>query len=426
MNQAIRKRIEDINNGIVPEGYKQTPFGIFPCDWETISLGDLLDFKNGVNADKEKYNSGVKMISVMDILADGPIYYDKIRGQVDIDENTLNTYSVTYGDILFQRSSETFEDAGKSNVYLDCDKTATYSGFVIRGKKKAEYNPYFLNESLKISQVRKQIIRNAAGSQHINVGQESLEKIIVPSALSAEQGKIAEILMKWDEMVELQEQYIQKLELRKKAIMKKLLTPKGGWQKCKLKEFIKIKSGYAFKSETYVENGLYKILTIKNVQKGYLDYSEISTIDKLPLNLQKHQILQIDDIIISLTGNVGRSCYITKENCLLNQRVGKVECLDENKLFIYAILQTDGFISSMVNIAQGGAQANLSNEDIENFEFFTPFINGGYDKEAHYKIGKLNFAIDEEISLQKEKLDRIKIQRKAMQQYLLTGIVRVG
>ena len=35
MNQAIKKRIEDINNGIVPEGYKQTPFGIFPCDWKT-------------------------------------------------------------------------------------------------------------------------------------------------------------------------------------------------------------------------------------------------------------------------------------------------------------------------------------------------------------------------------------------------------
>lgn len=34
MNQEIKKRIEDINNGIVPEGYMQTPFGIFPCDWE--------------------------------------------------------------------------------------------------------------------------------------------------------------------------------------------------------------------------------------------------------------------------------------------------------------------------------------------------------------------------------------------------------
>ena len=49
-----------------------------------------------------------------------------------------------------------------------------------------------------------------------------------------EQSKIAEILMKWDEMVELQEQYIQKLELRKKAIMKKLLTPKDGWKDVKL------------------------------------------------------------------------------------------------------------------------------------------------------------------------------------------------
>ena len=91
--------------------------------------------------------------------------------------------------------------------------------------------------------------------------------------------------------------------------------------------------------------------------------NEISTISELPSNIQKHQILALDDIIISLTGNVGRSCYITKENCLLNQRVGKVECSNVYKQFVYAILQTDDFINAMINIAQGGAQANLSNED---------------------------------------------------------------
>ena len=241
-----------------------------------------------------------------------------------------------------------------------------------------------------------------------------------------EQSKIAEILMKWDEMVELQEQYIQKLEFRKKAIMKKLLTPKDGWEKCKLKKFIKVKSGYAFKSETYVEQGKYKILTIKNVQKGVLDFSEISTINELPRNIQKHQILNINDIIISLTGNVGRSCYITKGNCLLNQRVGKIESSNEYKQFVYAILQSDNFINAMINIAQGGAQANLSNEDVENFEFFVPFINEEFDKRTIYKIGQINLTIDEDISLQKEKLVKIKEQRKAMQQYLLTGVVRVS
>ena len=192
MTQIIRERIEQIRRGEVPTGYKKTEIGILPCDWGAALLGDLLDFKNGVNAEKEKYNSGVKMISVMDILSESPIYYDSIRGQVDIDPKALDMYGVTYGDLLFQRSSETFEDAGKSNVYLDRNKTATYSGFVIRGKKKADYEPYYLNEALRISSSRNQIVRNSAGSQHINVGQDSLSKVIVPFAPSIEQSKIAD------------------------------------------------------------------------------------------------------------------------------------------------------------------------------------------------------------------------------------------
>ena len=249
MNEQIKQRIAQLNNGEVPNGYEKTEIGTFPVGWETTTLDKLLEFKNGVNADKEKYNSGVKMISVMDILTDSPIYYDKIKGQVDIDKKTLGTYSVTYGDILFQRSSETFEDAGKSNVYLDQDRTATYSGFVIRGKKKADYNPYFLNEALCIGQVRNQIIRNAAGSQHINVGQDSLAKIIVPLASDAEQSKIAEILMKWDEAIELREKHVSALESKKEAILQRLVIKNDGWKKVKLKDILIERSIFATKDD---------------------------------------------------------------------------------------------------------------------------------------------------------------------------------
>ena len=50
---------------------------------------------------------------------------------------------MNYGDILFQRSSETREEVETTSVYLDKDKTATFGGFVIRGKKNGEYEPIF-------------------------------------------------------------------------------------------------------------------------------------------------------------------------------------------------------------------------------------------------------------------------------------------
>ena len=89
----------------------------FTDEWEEKQLKDFMVFKNGLNADKDKFGSGIKFISVMDILNNPFITYDIIREKVDVDEKTLDNYSVTYGDVLFQRSSETREDAGKSNVY---------------------------------------------------------------------------------------------------------------------------------------------------------------------------------------------------------------------------------------------------------------------------------------------------------------------
>ena len=54
MNQQIKQRIEQINNGQVPTGYKETEFGIFPCDWVTDkTFGDLFSFNGGLGKSRE-------------------------------------------------------------------------------------------------------------------------------------------------------------------------------------------------------------------------------------------------------------------------------------------------------------------------------------------------------------------------------------
>ena len=135
MTPEVKERIDQIRHGIVPDGYKSTNVGIFPCDWNLCRLAQLLEFKNGINADKEKFGVGTKLISVRDILTECPITYDSIQGSVDVNEKQREEFGVKYGDILFQRSSENYEDVGTSNVYLDPNNTAVFSGFVIRGKK---------------------------------------------------------------------------------------------------------------------------------------------------------------------------------------------------------------------------------------------------------------------------------------------------
>ena len=83
-----------------------------------MPLKKLLCFQNGINADSAKYGKGVKFISVSDILNNQYITYDCIKGMIDIDKKTKERFLVEYGDILFQRSSETFEDIGRANRLL--------------------------------------------------------------------------------------------------------------------------------------------------------------------------------------------------------------------------------------------------------------------------------------------------------------------
>lgn len=220
----------------------------FEDEWIEYKLGNFLEFKNGINADKDDYGKGVKFINVLDILSNNYIIYDNIIGRVNIDDKTLEKYSVNYGDILFQRSSETREEVGTANVYLG-DKTVTFGGFVIRGKKIGEYNPIFMNGLLKSKSARKEITTKSGGSTRYNVGQEILMDVNIKLPSLEEQSKIANFLSNVDNIIEEQEGKVKDLEQYKKGMMQKIFEQEvrfkdenGGeypeWEEKKLGECI--------------------------------------------------------------------------------------------------------------------------------------------------------------------------------------------
>jgi len=212
-------------------------FKEFKDEWKTINLKQILSFKNGINANKDSYGRGIKYISVGDILNNTFITYDKIKGLVDINKKILNENSVEYGDIIFQRSSETFNDIGQSNVYLDKEKVATFGGFVIRGKKIGDYNPLFLNYLLKSPYNRRKIIIKGAGAQHYNISQEELEKININFTNENEQNKIANLFSLLDKKIELQKRKIEALKIYKTGLIEKYFDCKNG-EKTKISEIL--------------------------------------------------------------------------------------------------------------------------------------------------------------------------------------------
>ena len=344
-------------------------FPEFHGEWEKHGLSEYLDFKNGLNPDSKRFGKGIKFISVMDILNNPVITYDCIRASVQATDAEISSFSVENGDILFLRSSETLEDVGRANVYID-DRVAVFGGFVIRGKKKANYNPLFFRYLLSSPYARKRIIPMGAGAQHFNIGQEGLSKVLLNFPSIEEQTKIASLLHLLDERIATQSKLIEDLKKLKSAISKLLFTRKDLLETTiRLADIATLKNGYAFQSSKYNILGKWKIITIANVSGGrYINEEDCNCIINLPNDIQDYQVLKEGDILISLTGNVGRVSLCKSGAYLLNQRVGLLHIEGNiDKEFLYQVLSSRRFENNMVACGQGAAQMNIGKGDVENF-----------------------------------------------------------
>ena len=251
-------------------------FPEFSGEWEEHTLSEYLEFKNGLNPDAKRIGSGLPFISVMDILSEGVINYDNIRGKVNATEKEIECFGVKDGDLLFQRSSETLEDVGRANVYMD-NRTAIYGGFVIRGRKIGNYDPLFFKYLLATPLARKRTCRMGAGAQHFNIGQEGLSKISLYFPSIEEQRKIAEFLSLIDERIATQNKIIEDLKKLKSAISKQAFAQKpNGWNRLDTL-FSKGKAGgtpTSTNKEYY--NGEIPFLSINDITKQgkYVRYTE--------------------------------------------------------------------------------------------------------------------------------------------------------
>lgn len=191
--------------------------------WVKTQLGSLFSFKNGFNASKEQYGSGVKFVNVLDIINNEFIRHDDIIGRVEISDAELRNYDVSYGDILFQRSSETRQEAGQSNVYLG-NEPVTFGGFVIRGRPIAEFDPVFMNYALRTPALRNEISKRSGGSTRYNIGQEALSTVPIFLPPLPEQRKIGQFLSAVGEKISVGKSELRVLSAYKRGICQKLFS----------------------------------------------------------------------------------------------------------------------------------------------------------------------------------------------------------
>ena len=280
---------------------------------------------------------------------------------------------------------------------------------------------YYLINNIDISNF-------VTGSSQPKLSMQSLKKIEFKIHKSIDtQKKIAKVLSVIDEKIELNKKINQKLEEITKLLYEyyfvqfdfpdkngkpykssggemvyneklKREIPKG-WEVIKLENLVKIDSGYPFKSSSYKETGKYKIITIQNVQDMFLNLSKCVYIDNVPESIKNTSILKKGDILISLTGDVGRVCYVYEDNLLLNQRVGHIFSDKLSNNVIYYIFNLNFIKEELKQIASGSNQKNLS--PIEMLKIEIPYNKEIFELYNQQTKGIFEMLIQNQLQIQK-------------------------
>ena len=172
----------------------------------------------------------------------------------------------------------------------------------------------------------------------------------------------------------------------------------------RLGEVCDILNGYAFKSDQYVGEGI-RIIRIANVQKGHIEDSTPVFYPYDSIDAKKYA-LEEGDMLISLTGNVGRVAKLSKEflPAALNQRVACLRIKDEvalDKAFLFNLLNSDYFEQQCIAASKGVAQKNMSAEWLKEYDI--PMLS--IDKQK--QIAGVLDEVESMIALRKEQLAKL-------------------
>lgn len=321
--------------------------------WETVRFGDLyaVESRNGLTKPSKVRGSGYKMINMGELFANDRIY-DIPMEFVPLKESEKLNARVECGDLLFARQSLVLEGAGKCSIVMEVSPLTVFESHLIRVRlDRSQALPmfyyYYFRSSL--SPV-KSIVSQCAQAGIRGSDLQELQVILPPIKV---QQRIAEIISRYDDLIENNQKQIKLLEEAAQRLYKEWFvdlrfpghetTPivdgiPQGWERMVLSEVTSVlKRGI---SPKYSDNGKYSVINQKCIRSSIMDISESRRQEKeyVPtLNLQDS-----DTVICSTgTGTLGRvgRVYGDYPNTTFDSHVTLVRA-KENPNYIYHVVKS--------------------------------------------------------------------------------------
>lgn len=423
MKPEIKQRIEQLNNGKIPKGYKKTDFGVFPSDWVTDKkLINIGTFGKGKGIPGNKMQSdGVPCVGYGDIyMKYNHFHFEEAQSFVD-EETAKDSQLIKKGTLLFTGTGETAEEIGKCVCYNGYS-TICAGGDIITFVPQ-DVNPLFLAYQQYQNFSLKKKASFGQGHSVVHIQKESLEKLNVAYPESKnEQSRIVEILMKWDKAIELYDKQIDALTRYKAVCLKKMIPIKGqsvpewrfqgfsgDWEQRKFEE-IALRSSVICSDDTLprveyedIVSGtgrLNKDIYAKQSSKSGIAFHQGDVLyGKLRPYLQNWLLPTFDGLA------VGDFWVLQPQNA--------------DSSFLYRLIQSRQF-DEVANQSTGTKMPRADWKLVSKTVFSIP---SNISEQA--AIGTYFTALDSLITLHQRKKEVITNQRKTLQQYLLNGIIRV-
>lgn len=429
----------------IAQGYKDSPLGIIPDDWEVKRLREVFDTLKSFSFSRNQMTVEKQKLRYIHY---GDIHLNAEKDSVDLRSESLpyvfddliSTDKITdksfpllkNRDIILADASEDYNGIGKAWEILDTANNKIIAGLhtiVLRDRANHTsigYGRYLFRNT----QTSKSLKRIAQGTKVYSISYKHISKLHLLFPPLSEQERITEILTCWDKAIEKQSQLIDRLEIRKRGLMQQLLTGKKRikgfdevWKKVALRElFNRITRKNA--------EGNTNVVTI-SAQRGFVRQSDFFTKNVASQKLDDYFIVNKGDFCYNKSYSKGYPWGAIKrlkdfEKAVVTTLYICFEIKDTTLSsgdFFEQYFEANILDKGLTQVAYEGGRAhgllNVTPTDFFSLKIWVPLCV------EQVAIANILSTADSEIQAQKEKLTALKSQKKGLMQQLLTGKKRV-
>lgn len=395
--------------------------------WETVRLGDIIDFSNGINFDKSAYTQGIKIVGVSDF---GNLFSPNYDELSEVKSDIVKSKDLLKnGDIVFVRSNGNKELVGRCMLVKKLPYPVTYSGFCIRARinNPNSYNSVFLTYYFKSMFFRKLLSGSSVGANIQNLSQARLSNCTISIPHIQTQKRIAGILSAYDDLIENNQKQIKLLEEAAQRLYKEWFVDlrfpdhehtavvdgvPEGWRKTAISELGEYINGFAFKPSDWTTNGK-PIIKIKEMGSGIVQNTPRNNGARVP----EKYLVKSGDILFSWSATLMVMIW-DNEDGWLNQHIFKViPSSDICREFLFQSISKA--IHEFSNLTTGATMKHIQRNKLDNVFVSVP------NKSIMDMFNNFSFPIRERILRLSEQTNLLKQARDRLLPKLMSGEMEV-